>query len=438
MPGERDSAVNWPLWLGAGLLSCAILGSAVGFHYWRRAKLAARDIAPEAPQLLEPVPAELRPLIQTLTLPFAADGLEGDAPHPSVIVDGHAVYVGAQQVALLEPLQQKGRLQRIDPLFNTMKGQRETWKAAHPGAEFDSLVDYWIDEKTSMLLVKDVFQTGGFAGFPNVRFMVRSRSKPLRAVALPVDARVPGPPGEDKPPPVRILAVCLGADDNVELAWAGEGLELLERKVPLQDLKAATKALWSGRPPSIGQPTAQPKPEEAIVFVPHAAPFHKLVALLDGLNEPKLAFVGGKPDDFPAFNTTLIVHEPEGGAKKRAEEYQHPQEWPSTPRARFGATKISGRLAPEVIQKAVRASFGATRSCYEKGLDKNPQLTGRVTVRFVIGRDGRVTSSELSPESTLPDAAVQSCIARAFASLKFPPPEGGIVTVVYPVMLEPG
>jgi len=56
----------------------------------------------------------------------------------------------------------------------------------------------------------------------------------------------------------------------------------------------------------------------------------------------------------------------------------------------------------------------------------------------VIGRDGIVTRAEASPQSTMPDPAVQSCIVHAFQTLQFPPPEGGIVTVVYPIMLEPG
>ena len=38
----------------------------------------------------------------------------------------------------------------------------------------------------------------------------------------------------------------------------------------------------------------------------------------------------------------------------------------------------------------------------------------------------------------LPDQSVISCVVRGFGNLSFPQPEGGIVTVVYPIMLEPG
>ena len=61
------------------------------------------------------------------------------------------------------------------------------------------------------------------------------------------------------------------------------------------------------------------------------------------------------------------------------------------PQVRMGATQVSGRLPPEVIQRIVRQNFGRFRLCYENGLRNNPNLQGRVSVRFVIGRDGAVS-----------------------------------------------
>jgi hypothetical protein len=40
--------------------------------------------------------------------------------------------------------------------------------------------------------------------------------------------------------------------------------------------------------------------------------------------------------------------------------------------------------------------------------------------------------------SDMPDAAVVQCVVRAYYGLSFPQPEGGIVTVVYPIMFSPG
>ena len=107
------------------------------------------------------------------------------------------------------------------------------------------------------------------------------------------------------------------------------------------------------------------------------------------------------------------------------------------PQVRMGATTVSGRLPPEVIQRIVRQSFGRFRLCYENGLRNNPNLQGRVAVRFVIDRSGAVSSTG-NGGSDLPDPSVVSCVVRSFSGLSFPQPEGGIVTVVYPISFAPG
>jgi len=101
-----------------------------------------------------------------------------------------------------------------------------------------------------------------------------------------------------------------------------------------------------------------------------------------------------------------------------------------------GETILSGRMPAHVVQRIVRQNFGRFRFCYEQGLGKNPGLEGRLSVRFVIARDGSV--SNVSSAGGFPDAAVQSCVQSAFYGLSFPEPEGGIVTVTYPLMLTPG
>jgi hypothetical protein len=108
-----------------------------------------------------------------------------------------------------------------------------------------------------------------------------------------------------------------------------------------------------------------------------------------------------------------------------------------SPQVRMGATQVSGRLPAEVIRRIVRQNYGRFRLCYEQGLGRNPNLEGRVTVRFVIGRDGAV-SNVSNGGSDLPDSNVVNCVVKAFYGLSFPKPEGGIVTVQYPIMLQPG
>lgn len=110
---------------------------------------------------------------------------------------------------------------------------------------------------------------------------------------------------------------------------------------------------------------------------------------------------------------------------------------PAVPTIRVTGTTVSGKLPPEVVQRIVRQNFGRFRMCYENGLKNNPTLAGRVAVRFVIGRDGAVASVG-NGGSDLPDSSVVNCIVRSFSGLSFPAPDGGIVSVTYPISLAPG
>lgn len=100
-------------------------------------------------------------------------------------------------------------------------------------------------------------------------------------------------------------------------------------------------------------------------------------------------------------------------------------------------TNREGRLAPEAIQAVVRQSFGAYRACYEQGLKTKADLRGTVSVSFVIASDGSVNGAS-DHGSTLPDPSVVQCVVRGFSGLAFPRPQGGYVTVIYPIEFAPG
>jgi hypothetical protein len=110
---------------------------------------------------------------------------------------------------------------------------------------------------------------------------------------------------------------------------------------------------------------------------------------------------------------------------------------PKAIRMREPGTTTNGRIPAEVIQRIVRQNFGRFRLCYESGLRNNPGLNGRVVTSFVIGRDGLVAAAK-DGGSDLPDQQVTQCIVRSFSNLSFPPPDGGVATVTYPIILSPG
>ena len=94
------------------------------------------------------------------------------------------------------------------------------------------------------------------------------------------------------------------------------------------------------------------------------------------------------------------------------------------------------RIAPEIIQRVVRASLPRFRACYEDGLRKNPSLAGRVVTKFVIARDGNVATAS-DGGSDLADDDVRACVQRAFTTLEFPANPDGVGTVTYPIVMSP-
>lgn len=107
------------------------------------------------------------------------------------------------------------------------------------------------------------------------------------------------------------------------------------------------------------------------------------------------------------------------------------------PIVRMCVCTVSGRLPHEAIQRIVRQNFGRMRACYNGALARNIAAEGRVTTRFVIDRAGAVSASR-NASTEIADEKFVDCLAKAFGELSFPQPEGGIVTVDYPIEFANG
>lgn len=101
-----------------------------------------------------------------------------------------------------------------------------------------------------------------------------------------------------------------------------------------------------------------------------------------------------------------------------------------------GGARVSGRLPAEVIQRVVRQNFGRFRGCWSPDQLARDSTGGRVSVAFVIGLDGAVSSASLVETAYDLPPGVRSCVVRQFGGLSFPAPEGGIVRVTYPIVFE--
>lgn len=74
----------------------------------------------------------------------------------------------------------------------------------------------------------------------------------------------------------------------------------------------------------------------------------------------------------------------------------------------------------EVIRQVIRRHQAAVRYCYQKGLVKDPELAGKVTVRFQIGTSGTVGDVAADVEG-LEAPAVVDCVRKVAGEMRFPP-----------------
>jgi pSer/pThr/pTyr-binding forkhead associated (FHA) protein len=99
-------------------------------------------------------------------------------------------------------------------------------------------------------------------------------------------------------------------------------------------------------------------------------------------------------------------------------------------------TSIEGGLDRDAIAEVIKRNLGQIRYCYERQLSSNPDLYGKVLVKFVIGADGSLGSQKVD-NSTLKSDMVEGCILRRMAAWKFPLPKGGTqVRVSYPFLFK--
>jgi hypothetical protein len=106
------------------------------------------------------------------------------------------------------------------------------------------------------------------------------------------------------------------------------------------------------------------------------------------------------------------------------------------PVIRQAISKTIGKMDPSIIRRIVRAHENEVRSCYMQGLARNPSLSGRVAVQFVISGMGAVVTSTVQ-ETSLRDRSVAQCVAQAVGRWRFPrPQDGGTSVVTYPFVFS--
>lgn len=96
---------------------------------------------------------------------------------------------------------------------------------------------------------------------------------------------------------------------------------------------------------------------------------------------------------------------------------------------------IEGGLDRDQIIAVINKNRGQIVYCYEKGLQAQPSIGGRVAVDFVIGPAGRITTAKVA-QSSLGSRMVENCMLQRMKTWQFPRPVGNVnVDVLYPFEL---
>lgn len=97
-----------------------------------------------------------------------------------------------------------------------------------------------------------------------------------------------------------------------------------------------------------------------------------------------------------------------------------------------GRTVTKGCLNNHVVMRVINRVRNQGKYCYEKELQRNPNLEGKIVTTFQIGPTGSVQWVRVT-ESTMGSDNVEQCLTRVMQRLKFPPcAGGGVAEVKYP------
>ncbi|MCU0691558.1 MAG: AgmX/PglI C-terminal domain-containing protein [Polyangiaceae bacterium] len=114
---------------------------------------------------------------------------------------------------------------------------------------------------------------------------------------------------------------------------------------------------------------------------------------------------------------------------------------PWHPAVRIGVDdpRVSGSIsANTVLTVARRDGYWPIRRCFEEGLADNPELGGKVRVRFTLRNSGTAVRPTFEGDPELQNREVADCVRRCFRSIRFPRTRKDDATVTLTVAMYPG
>ncbi|MBL7688127.1 MAG: AgmX/PglI C-terminal domain-containing protein [Bdellovibrionaceae bacterium] len=97
---------------------------------------------------------------------------------------------------------------------------------------------------------------------------------------------------------------------------------------------------------------------------------------------------------------------------------------------------FSGTIDREAIRRVIKSNERAIRACYERELNRTPDLIGKLVVEFDIGEKGIVLRTAVQ-RNELGNKEVADCLMGRLKTWRFPePPTNQVVTVAYPFVFS--
>lgn len=104
--------------------------------------------------------------------------------------------------------------------------------------------------------------------------------------------------------------------------------------------------------------------------------------------------------------------------------------------ALLASSAAAASLDREAVLRVIRSRQTHYQQCYQQALARTPRLTGRLTLRFTVERDGRVSAVREVGEPSFPDATMSRCVIDEFRRLRFPALPAQI-HIIYPLQFAP-
>lgn len=105
------------------------------------------------------------------------------------------------------------------------------------------------------------------------------------------------------------------------------------------------------------------------------------------------------------------------------------------PKMAAGTPEIGDFCDRGNISRVVGGKRNAIQYCFEKELQTNPTLGGKIVAQWRVGLDGAVMSASIA-STTMNNRSVEGCIARVIQRLRFEKPNGGICIIEYPFVFS--